>query len=101
MKLCDCKEPGFCSRYQKVQPPRLFQICQTDSPDAEAHRQRWLAQRDSVTVEFKAGYKDPAPSPTLLQKFGGFAKAVVKHIATGLHVLPKEHTEARLAICKA
>lgn len=45
---CECKDPGFCLRYNRQMNQRLHQICQGEvlTPEkCEAYRQFWLSQR--------------------------------------------------------
>lgn len=71
---CECKDPGFCLRYNRQMNQRLHQICQGEvlTPEkCEAYRQFWLSQR-------KTGLGDVVHTIAKVTGAAAVAKAVSK-----------------------
>jgi ADP-heptose:LPS heptosyltransferase len=57
MRLCECKEDGFCLRYQREMTGRFRQICQgvdIDVGTASAFRETWRQEAQLVTPTFSS-----------------------------------------------
>ena len=88
IKPCECKEPGFCERYQRTMTPNLFHLCQT----REEYRKLWddkLRRR-----------KENPPTPSgenrvqssVSRKVQKYARAVMGWISAGRPVRSDELT---------
>lgn len=92
---CQCDGPGYCERYGRFMPPRLYQLCSCNCPEENPCSETTCAKYRALW------FAQATDEPSLIRKALNFGKAAAKHIANGSRLVTQQVYEERIAICRA
>ncbi|MEJ7594317.1 MAG: DUF6171 family protein [Planctomycetaceae bacterium] len=99
---CECTEPGFCRRHQCVKGYWQHRLCRRQPSVFEAYEKGIGPGQNGEIVVAVDGEtsQDSTHGPGLLQRGLNFAKASVRHVASGMTTVTDEVYEGRLTVCR-